>query len=282
MNRPDRKSILCPNCRKLISTDEPRCPHCGIRAPGARWKNNPLTRGWGSGEQLVRMIIFTNIGMYLLSLLINPRSMGIGFNPFGFFAPSMDSLAALGATGVWLVNNPTGWLTLVSANYLHGSILHIFFNLMALHQISPLITQLFGPYRYFIIYALSGVGGFLVSFLAGIPITIGASAALCGLIGAALYYGKTRGGLFGDAVYKQIGGWALGILLFGFLVPRVNNWAHIGGMFFGVLSAFLIGYHEKTRENLGHRVLAGSLMVATVLILVFYILRGLSSFLLAG
>ena len=142
MKKSDRKSILCPNCRKLISVDEPRCPHCGISAPGARWKNNPLVRGWGSGDQLVRIIIFTNIGMYLLSLLINPRHLGIGFNPLNFFAPSMESLAVLGATGTsWLVNNAFRWLTLVSANYLHGSILHIFFNMLALYQLSPLVTK---------------------------------------------------------------------------------------------------------------------------------------------
>ena len=206
MNRPDRKSILCPNCRKLISTDEPRCPHCGISAPGARWKNNTLVRGWGSGEQLVRIIIFTNIGMYLLSLMLDPRHLGIGFNPFDLFAPSLDSLATLGATGTWVMHNALSWLTLVSANYLHGSILHIFFNLLVLYQISPLVTQIFGPYRFFIIYTFSGIGGYFVSYLAGVPLSIGASASVCGLIGAALYYGKSRGGLFGNAVYRQIGG----------------------------------------------------------------------------
>jgi rhomboid protease GluP len=232
-------------------------------------------RGWGSGEQLVRLILFTNIGMYLLSLIINPRNLGIGYNPFSFFSPSMDSLAVLGATGTWLIKTSLDWYTLISANYLHGSILHIFFNLLALHQISPLITQIFGPYRYFLIYTLSGVGGFLVSYFAGVPITIGASAALCGLIGAALYYGKSRGGVFGNAVYKQIGGWALGILLFGFLVPRVNNWAHIGGMIFGALTAMVAGYQEKIRENQTHRLLAGACMIITALVLLFSSLRGL-------
>jgi rhomboid protease GluP len=197
-----------------------------------------------------------------------------GFNPLTMFSPSVESLKALGATGTWMMNATTGWWTLISANYLHGSILHIFFNMLALYQISPLITQLFGPYRYFVIYTLSGVGGFLVSYMAGVPLTIGASAALCGLIGAAIYYGKSRGGLFGQAVYRQLGGWALGILLFGFLVPRVNNWAHIGGMLTGVLLALILGYNEKVRENLAHRIVAGVCVIVTVLILLWAVLGG--------
>jgi rhomboid protease GluP len=275
MNQRSRNSILCPNCRKLISEDEGRCPFCGVRSPGSRWKNNPLTRGWGSGEQVVKAIIYTNLGMYLLSLLLNPRGMGMGFNPLGMLSPDQRSLMALGATGTFLMDATGGWWTLFSANYLHGSILHIFFNMMALYQISPLITQLYGPYRYFAIYTLSGVLGFWISYMAGIPLTIGASASLCGLIGSALYYGRNRGGVFGQAIYKQVGGWALFILLFGFLVPGINNWAHVGGMLAGALLGMLMGYQEKMREKLAHRLLAAGSLVATALALAWGTLRGL-------
>ncbi|RJQ86871.1 MAG: rhomboid family intramembrane serine protease [Desulfobacteraceae bacterium] len=274
MNRPSRNSILCPNCRKLISEDESRCPFCGIQAPGSRWKNNPLTRGWGSGEQIIRTIIYANVGMYLFSLLLNPRRLGLGFNPLGLLAPDQNSLAVLGATGTFLMNLSSGWWTLLSANYLHGSIFHIFFNMIALYQIGPLVTQLYGPYRFFAIYTLSGIGGFWISFMAGIPLTLGASAALCGLIGAALYYGKHRGGLFGLAIYKQVGGWALFILLFGFLVPGINNWAHMGGMAAGALCGVLLGYQEKSREKLSHRLIAAGCLAVSALALAWGVLQG--------
>lgn len=274
MNRPARKSLLCPNCRKLISTDESRCPFCGIPTPGARWKNNLLTRGWGSGEALMKAIIYTNIGMFLISLLISSGVMRTGFNPLHFLSPSTNGLAVLGATGTYLMGK-TGWWTLISANYLHGGALHIFFNMMALNHIGLLIIQLFGTYRFFTIFTLSGAAGFYISYVAGVPITVGASAALCGMIGAALYYGKNRGGLFGQTVYKQVGGWAVTILLFGFLVPQVNNWAHIGGMLAGGAMAMAMGYNEKRREGIGHRVLAGGCMVVTVLVLLWSLLRGL-------
>lgn len=275
MTHSSRNSMLCPNCRKIISADEPRCPYCGLRTPGSPWKNNPLTRGWGNGEQLVKIIIGVNIGMFLLSLLLNPRMTGMGFNPFRLLSPTTDSLAALGATGTWLMNRSQGWWTLLTANYLHGSALHIFFNMMALYQIGPMIAQLYGAYRFLILYTASGVLGFVVSFAAGIPLTIGASAALCGLIGAALFYGKSRGGVFGQTVYRQIGGWALSILIFGFLFPGINNWAHVGGMAAGALTGWIIGYHENRHENQVHRLLAYTCAGATALTLAWGVLRAL-------
>lgn len=275
MQRSNRKSILCPNCRKIISTDETRCPHCGIATPNARWKNNPLTRGWGSGRRLVRIILFVNIGMYLFSLLISKSVMSSGLNPLGMLSPSTRAIAEMGATGTLLIKE-LGWWTLISANYLHGSAMHIFFNMMALNQVAVLVTQLYGVYRFFTIFTLSGIGGFLASYVMGVPITIGASAALCGLIGAALYYGRSRGGSFGQMVYRQIGGWAIGIIIFGFLVPQVNNAAHIGGMLAGALIAALLGYHEKKREGVTHRTIAGVCMIVTIPVLLWSLFRGVS------
>lgn len=273
MRRPARKSILCPNCRKLISADEPRCPHCSIKTPGSPFKNNPLTRSWGQGDQLVRLVIYANMGMFIFSLLISKGIMTGGFNPLSMLSPSPPGLAVLGATGTIMVQD-AGWWTLVSASYLHGGVLHIFFNMMAFNQIAPLITRLYGTYRFFTIFTVSGIGGFFISYLSGIAITVGASAALCGLIGAAIYYGKSRGGLFGQTIYKQVGGWAIGILLIGFMIPQINNSAHIGGMVFGGLSAYMLGYHEKKREGATHRIYATACMVVTILVLILALFRG--------
>ena len=74
--------------------------------------------------------------------------------------------------------------TLVSANYLHGSILHIFFNMAALRQLGLLVAREYGVYRMFIIYTLGGIIGFFISYLASVSWTIGASAAVCSLAGS--------------------------------------------------------------------------------------------------
>jgi rhomboid protease GluP len=246
-----------------------------LSTPGSRWKNTVLTKGFNSEERLIHTIIAVNAGMFLLSLLIGGGGWRLSANPMTLLSPDSQGLLLLGATGVIPIDRLHHWWTLISASYLHGGILHIVFNMLALRQIAHLVIREYGTYRMIVIYTLSGVGGFLVSYLAGVNFTIGASAAVCGLIGAALYYGKSRGGIYGQAIYRQVGGWAMGIVLFGLVVPGINNWAHGGGMAAGILSALLMGYHERKRENMLHRFLGGLCLWATAAVLVWAVLTGL-------
>ena len=272
MPNQQRKSILCPHCSKLISVAEHKCPHCGISRPGARWKNIPITRGLLQSDQLIKTIIYANVGMYLISLLMNPTRMGLSANPFMFLSPSNGALLLLGSTGTIPIDQGHRWWTLVSANYLHGGILHIVFNMIALYQIGPLVLREYGANRLIGLYTLGGIFGFLVSYFAGVRLTLGASAAVCSLIGASLYYGKSRGGAYGQAIYKQISGWVLVLFLFGFLVPGINNWGHGGGIVGGIILGYFLGYQERTRENLFHKSLAGVCVVLTVAVLAWAIL----------
>ena len=268
-NRSRKSALLCPGCRKLVSVDEPKCPYCGLPAPGSRWKNTFFTRGFSSGEQLINTLIGVNAVMYLLSLLISNRGLNLSGNPMSFLSPDNQGLLLLGATGAIPIDRFHHWWTLISASYLHGGLLHIVFNMLALRQISPLVIREYGTHRMIVIYTLSGVVGFLASYLAGVGFTIGASAAVCGLIGAALYYGKSRGGNYGQAVYRQVGGWAISIVLFGLVVPGINNWAHGGGMAAGILMGLLMGYRERKKENMRHRLLGGLCLSGTAVVLLW-------------
>ncbi len=270
-----KTSILCPNCRTLVSVQAAQCPHCGTTHPGSWWKNNVVTRGLRNESVIMRALIAVNIGMYVISLLMNLKAIQVSTNPLGFLSPDNRSLLLLGATGTIPLDNFHRWWTLVSANYLHGGILHLAFNMMALRQLGPLIAQEYGISRMCILYTLTGITGFALSYWAGIRLTIGASAAICGFIGAALYFGKSRGGTYGQAIYRQVGGWAISIFAFGFLVPGINNWGHGGGMAAGALLGLLLGYQEQTREQLWHALLAKSLILMTILILAWAILTGL-------
>ncbi len=271
----DRQSMLCPNCRKLISTRETRCPYCGTRRPASLLKSGPWAALFYDADRLVTLIIALNVGFYVLSLLLNLRAAAFALNPFAFLAPANNSLLLLGATGRYpidgLLVEVTGlapldhllrWTTLLSANYLHGSLLHILFNMLVLRQIAGLAAREYGPARLFAIFTLGGVAGFLVSYLAGVGYTIGASAAVCSLVGAMIYFGKSRGGVYGNEVYRQIGGWAIGLLVIG-LLPGINNWGHGGGFAAGLALGWLLGYQERRPERLGHRLLAGACALVT-------------------
>jgi rhomboid protease GluP len=272
-----KNSLLCPNCRRLISRDEPACPHCGLARPGSPWKNLLGSRLFPGPEQLVVLIIAANIAMYVLALLFNPGRAHMAMSPFRFLSPDNQSLLLLGASGTLPIDGLGRWWTLISANYLHGSLLHILFNMMALRQLGPLVLAEYGTARMITIYTLGGVAGFLLSYLAGVRFTIGASAAVCALIGATLYYGRSRGGVYGRELFSQVGGWAVGIFLFGLLVPGINNWAHGGGMAAGAGLGYLFGYRENRRETLRHRMLAAACALATVAVLLWAVASGVMS-----
>ena len=274
MTNQRRRSILCPNCGKLISVDEPRCPYCAIGRPGSSWKNNRLMHLFRDPQQLIRGIIIVNVALFVVSLVLKPSFANVSMNPLTFLAPDSTSLLVLGATGTVPIDRFGRWWTLLSANYLHGGVLHIFFNMLALRQLAPFVTREFGTSRMFVIYTVGGVIGFWVSYIAGVRFTIGASAAVCSLIGAALYYGKSRGDSYGQAIYRQVGGWALGLFVFGLLVPGINNWGHGGGILAGILLGFLLGYQDKAAERLIHNSTAVACLVVTAAILAWAVTSG--------
>jgi len=270
----NKNSLLCPGCRKLISRSAAVCPFCDLNNPASRFKNNIFISGITDAHQLITAIIAVNVAMFVLSILIDPRVGSLNFSPFNFLSPSNQSLLVLGSTGTIPVFQLHRWWSLLAANYLHGGLLHIVFNMLAIRQLAPLVISEFGINRTIAIYTIGGIGGFLISTLAGVRFTIGASAALCSLIGAMLYYGKSRGGIYGQNVFSQIGGWAISIAVFGFLVPGINNWGHGGGMLTGLLLGYLLGYKEKKRETFNHKLLAMCCLVATGLVLAWSSLNG--------
>ncbi len=62
-------------------------------------------------------------------------------------------------------------------------------------------------------------------------------------------------------------GWTIGLILFGLLVQGINNWAHGGGLVSGIVLALILGYHERKKETMLHKILAGGLILVTVIFL---------------
>src|SRR4029079_726749 len=105
-----------------------------------------------------------------------------------------------------------------------------------------------------LIYTLSSVTGFLASTFApfgAAGVTVGASAALMGLLGALLHYSRRTGS---RAMGQQIWTWGIVTFVFG-LMPgvRIDNWAHLGGFLGGWLLSFWLDplKPERTDHLLG-------------------------------
>lgn len=201
---------------------------------------------------VITSLLSVNIIYFIISLLLSRKID----TPAGFLSVGDNSLFMLGATGTIPIDRYGRYWSLLTSNYLHSGIFHILFNLLALRQIAPSVSAEYGKSRMFSIYTLGGVFGYGVSYLAGIPYTIGASASVCSLIGSMLYFGKSRGGIYGNAVYRETGGWVISIFLFGLIIPGINNWGHGGGLLGGILFGILLGYNEKREEGIIHYVLA--------------------------
>ena len=135
--------------------------------PASFWKNNIWTRGFRDPSKFVKLIISINVGMYVLTILFDPGAASLAPHPLIFLSPSDEILKLFGATGIVPIYEDHRYWTLVSASYLHGGILHIFFNMAAFNQLATVVNREFGVYRMFAIYTFGGVVGFWISYMAG-------------------------------------------------------------------------------------------------------------------
>ncbi len=262
LERKTEGSIVCPSCGRLISANAKKCIYCGRKNPGL-WGYGPLLQKYLGMGSMVPLVTGASILFYVLSLLLDPKAIFQMQGIFGLLAPSMKALDSLGMTGAYAISQGRWW-TLITAIYLHGGILHILFNMLWLRQLGYMVEQIYGASRSFLIFTIAGVIGFVASDWVKIPFTIGASGSIFGLLGALVYYGKKRGGVFGSALYRQVGTWTIVLFLFGFFMPAVNNLAHAGGFIGGVLASWLFGYQEMKAETQMHKVAALATAVLTI------------------
>ncbi len=253
-------AILCPSCHKLVSQDAEVCLHCGQRKPGL-WGATAAVRKLGLNIDFPNVIVGLCIALYVIGLLLDPSALLGNFsNPLRFLSPSMESSFALGMTGSQPIFGYGLWWTPITAIYLHGGLLHIFFNAMWIRQLGPLVEELFGPFRLFIIFTAAGIVGFIASALFGSAFTLGASGSIFGLLAAAIAYGRRVGSSMFTRQFMQ---WAGLIFIMGFIMPGVDNWAHGGGFVGGYIAASLLG-RTVEREGIGTYIGAGLCALATV------------------
>lgn len=241
-----------------MGVGEKSCPYCGAWQPGMFGYGPVLRRAFGGAFDLGNVIIAYCVVLYLLSLAIDPGAIQMR-GLFDLLAPSGAALYHLGMTGgyAWAAGQ---WWTLATATFLHGSLLHILFNMLILKQFMPNVVDLWGAPRAFLVFMAGGIGGFLISNVATGHPTIGASGAIFGLLGALISYGRrTHQG----HITQQL--WISAIFMFvmGFTMGSVNNWAHAGGFAAGFGTAELMPTSHR-REGMGVLLLAGFLALVSV------------------
>jgi rhomboid protease GluP len=267
-NRQDddarRRARICRSCRTLVGESAASCPQCGasVRGPSAAGAAAFLSRITPSFGSVTMILVTVNIVMMLLILAVwGARPEG---GMFSFLSPPVQALYAFGAK--WSPDIRAGQIwRLVTAIYLHGGLIHLFFNSFALMNLGPLIEESFGPRKFFMIYTTTGIAGFAASTLYSQRLSVGASGAIFGLLGFALVYGRYRSGPAGRAIAEQLMRWLIfGIILL--FIPNIDNAAHVGGAVTGALLALVVeaGEPRTPAGEVRLRLLTGAAILATV------------------
>ncbi|SPE43467.1 Rhomboid family protein [Candidatus Sulfopaludibacter sp. SbA3] len=255
---------MCPHCRAFITDKDRVCPYCNERVgPRAieRRSDAPALGGLIPHARFTTVLIMLiNFGFYLATTIYAMKSgtgdaMGLDSRTLVLFGAKYQVLAA------------GQWWRLVTAGFLHGGLLHILFNSWALFDVGAMVDEIYGTNRMLVIYFFGNVTGFFFSSVwADHTPSVGASAAICGLVGAMIALGVRHRNPMGDAIRGTFVRWAVYILIMGFVMSQTDNAAHIGGLAGGFGIGYLAGtprYEGSPTEKLW-KLSAGLCVLLTV------------------
>jgi membrane associated rhomboid family serine protease len=235
---PDRETLVsCSECGRPICEEcmnfAPvgiRCPeHAAVGAPrgGAKRTVQTASRRAGSLESpATTVLIGINVLVYLITVF-----QGAGLSQPG------GSLYRNGALVGILVQDGEWW-RLVTAMFLHASVIHLAFNMLALYWLGSIVEQAIGTWRFVLVYFASGLAGSAGALLlsSALDVTVGASGAIFGIMGALLILEyMTTGSLAGQAMTLIILNLAL-----TFAIPNISIGGHLGGLVGGIAATYVL------------------------------------------
>jgi len=137
---------------------------------------------------------------------------------------------------------------LLTSMFLHIGLMHLLFNSYALFLLGMEVERLYGSARFLVIYLLAGLWGSLASFAFSPHLSAGASGAIFGLLGTLVAFFLRHREMFGEFGRQRLMS-LLGVaglnLVFGFTVPGIDNFAHLGGLISGTLLGWSLAPNYK-------------------------------------
>jgi membrane associated rhomboid family serine protease len=243
---PDRETGLsCSECGRPICVDCMSVAPVGIRCPDhattsgrsatqqvARAPRAVRTRATLDETIVTKVLIGMNVAVYLIGV-----AQGTGIDD-----PEGEIYRKLWLYGPDVANGD--WWRLITSAFLHASILHIAFNLLALWWIGGPLEAAIGHWRYLTIYLISGLAGAAGALLLDpTAVTLGASGAIYGLLGAMVVIQWQQTGTIAGPALTLI----LVNLAITFLIPGISIGGHLGGLAGGVLATLALT-HFGTRH----------------------------------
>lgn len=200
---------------------------------------------------ITNILIILNVIMYILT----------------YSSPKLANMFILNPTAV---RNGEVYRLLTSI-FMHGSILHLIFNMYALTIIGKQVETFLGKWKYLLVYLFSGLTGSLLSCAITNNYSLGASGAIFGLMGSLLYFGYHYRLYLGSVLLGQIIPVIALNLFIGFTTPNIDNAAHIGGLVGGLFLSMSLGVNKDDEKSSKINGIVTSLILLLFLIyLVFF------------
>ena len=262
------KPRMCPHCRAFIDSKDKTCQYCGNALPiTAATRLRREARMSMAGMQVgftTIILLLINAALFVASLILTIRFAG----ETGMLA-NIDGQVLLMMGGKFKLSILIygEWWRLLTANFLHGNLMHLGFNMMALYNLGPIAEDIFGTPRFLVFYLATGCCGFVASTMWSDGLSIGASASICGLIGALYGFGRRNFNSHLQSVTKR---WIIVIAIFGILVPAIDNAAHLGGLLAGLGFGYFGGTpgQDPGRESIWK---GASIGVVTLAVAAFFL-----------
>jgi rhomboid protease GluP len=240
----------------------------------ARQAHRPALKSPDMKPLVTYIILGTTIFVFFLQLASEAVGLTIG---------GVDLPAAYGMKINVLIVRGEYW-RLLTPMLLHGSILHIAFNMYALFIFGPGLERHYGRLRFLALYLLSGFAGNVFSFILTPANSLGSSTAIFGLIGAQAVFLYQNREIFAGAARQALGQiiTIAAINLFIGMSPGIDNWGHVGGLIGGVLFSFFAGpilYVEGMSPHISLKDKRESrtvILAALSVGLLFFVLAGLT------
>jgi len=247
---------LCPNCGSLVGINATRCHNCGTNLRFSMAAVNRSLSGVFAGPAPVTTaLLVANLLMFGVEWMAAAAQGGGGGLSilWGMGGAASYRLGMSAPYGIYVQHQ---WYRLITAMFLHGGLIHIGFNMMALMQLGPALEELYGSARYLFLYIVTGTFGFLVSSFLGTN-SLGASGGLLGLIGAMLAVTTKRGGAYMRELRSRLISSVVLLFVLGFMGMGIDNKAHLAGL----ASGFVLGkiFADRQPMNVRERQIANAL-----------------------
>jgi len=244
---------ICPKCQHPAGRDEVKCSRCDTELGGVMRNRagRALAGVLPEGTPLYTLLLVMVCGALYFVTVRMVEGGQIFRGPVGLAA------AKAGALLPELALEHGQWWRFITSCFLHGSLIHLAFNMVALAQLGAAFEQRWGRQRFLAVFVITGIAGMLVSAWwrqrQGQPaLVLGASGAVFGVMGAGITSLVRRGSRGLAHMKERLVSWAVFGLIMSFQ-GNIDMMAHLGGLVSGLVLGLIIADHDSPRRWLRWR-----------------------------